>query len=313
MENMKDIGKWETIECENSPTGRHENGFVECNGKFYLMGGRGIKPVEEFDPTTMTWKSLSPTPLEIHHFQPVVIDNTVYIVGAMTGKYPRETPLENIYLYYPQEDRWTKGPVIPQARRRGSSGTVVYQGKIYLVCGIIDGHHSRTINWFDCYDPATDTWEELVDAPHIRDHFPGIVIDDTLYVIGGRNTSVHTENEYTAFFGATIREVDCYDFHQQTWRTLDEKLPIGTAAGGIGVLHNYIFYIGGESGQEKAHDEIQCFNLIQRKWEQLAPLQRGRHGTQVVMYNEALYITAGSGNRGGGPELTSLERFSYNH
>ena len=33
----------------SSPTPRHETGFVECQGKFYLIGGRGIKPVEEFD------------------------------------------------------------------------------------------------------------------------------------------------------------------------------------------------------------------------------------------------------------------------
>ena len=37
MTTTKTEGAWETIECINSPTVRHENGFVECNGKFYLM------------------------------------------------------------------------------------------------------------------------------------------------------------------------------------------------------------------------------------------------------------------------------------
>ncbi|TQT79302.1 ring canal kelch, partial [Xanthomonas perforans] len=33
---------------------------------------------------------------------------------------------------------------------------------------------------------------------------------------------------------------------------------------------------------------------------------RGRHGTQAAQVGEDLYIAAGSGNRGGGPELQDL-------
>ena len=119
MNNTKNIGTWETIECTNSPTARHENGFVECNGKFYLLGGRGIKPVDEFDPTTNTWRALSPSPLELHHFQPVVIGDTIYIIGAMTGPYPNETAVDHVIIYHLDTDRWEVGPQIPASPRCG--------------------------------------------------------------------------------------------------------------------------------------------------------------------------------------------------
>ncbi|HEX9743434.1 MAG TPA: hypothetical protein VGA17_11670 [Nitrospiraceae bacterium] len=35
---------------------------------------------------------------------------------------------------------------------------------------------------------------------------------------------------------------------------------------------------------------------------------RGRHGSGLVFWRDALYTAAGSGNRGGSPELDSIER-----
>ena len=305
------MGKWQTLDCVNAPTARHENGFVECQGKFYLIGGRGIKPTDEFDPATNTWRALSPPPIELHHFQPVAIDDTIYIIGAMTGGYPHETPVEHIYIYRPNDDTWAQGPVIPASRRRGSCGTMVDEGKIYLVCGIKDGHHSGGVNWFDCYDPAKDEWTILPDAPRIRDHFPVALIDNKLYVVGGRNTSVHTEADYAAFFGATIQEVDYYDFEQENWYLLENQLPVGTAAGGIANLNNKLLYFGGESYQKAAHAETQCYDFASGAWQQLSPMQQGRHGSQAVVYDGAAYIVAGCGYRGGSPELATVERFSF--
>ncbi len=304
---MSNIGTWKTVKCSNEPTARHENSFVEVDDKFYLIGGRRIQPVEEFDPENNVWRQLSLPPLEIHHFQAVAIDDKMYIVGAMTGKYPRETPLANIYEYHPKTDTWTKGAEIPSDRRRGSCGTVVYKGKIYMVGGIIDGHHSGLVAWFDCYDPRTGEWEVLPDMPHPRDHFPAVIVEDKLYAVGGRDTTPPSPD----FFAATIREVDCYDFANKKWTTLDELLPIGTAAGGIAyVNNNNILYFGGESGQKVAHNQTQSLDLSCNKWEIICPLERGRHGSQAIQYKDKVYIVAGSGNRGGAPELTSLEVFS---
>ncbi|MFC1569797.1 Kelch repeat-containing protein [bacterium] len=303
-------GNWETLTCINTITGRHENGFVECNGKFYLFGGRGIKPVEVFDPETFTWEQLQPTPFEMHHFQAVTIGDTIYVVGCMTGGYPTEPPVPNIYFYIPKTDTWIKGPEIPESRQRGSTGAVVYDGKIYLIAGIQLGHTTGTVAWFDMYDLKTGEWTKLADAPHIRDHFHAIVVEDKLYCVGGRNTSYHTENNFTAFFETPVTKVDCYDFTTQTWTSLKNDLPIGTAAGGIANYNKTILYFGGESGQEQAHSETQCLDLETGTWSFAAPLNRGRHGSASIKYQNKLYIAAGSGNRGGGPELTSIEMYT---
>ena len=303
-------GIWNILECQGTPTGRHENGFVEHDGKFYLFGGRGIKPVEVFNPQTSTWKQLQPTPCEMHHFQAITIGDTIWVAGCMTGPYPVESPVSNIYLYTPKTDTWIKGPGIPEHRQRGSSGAVVYKDQIYLIGGIQLGHTSGTVAWFDVFDPKTGKWQVLDDAPHIRDHFHAVVANDKLYCIGGRNTSFHTEDNFAAFFDTPVREVDCYDFTTGTWRVLENPLPVGTAAGGIAKIGNTLVYFGGESGQERAHSEMQVLDLETETWHLGAPLARGRHGSAAISHNGKLYIAAGSGNRGGGPELTSIEQYT---
>ena len=302
-------GKWTTLSCIGKPDGRHETTFVKCEGKFYLIGGRESRKIDRFDPQTNIWTKMKATSPLIHHFQPVLWDNKIYMVGAMTGGYPKEPPMTHIQIYDPIADKWIEGSEIPSTRRRGSAGTVLYNGKIYMACGITLGHTSGTNNWFDEYDPATDTWKVLPDAPHKRDHFHAVVLNGKLYCIGGRNTSYHELGNFGAFFGAVTREIDCYDFKAGTWTTLDSKLPTGSAAGGVAVLNGKIIYFGGETSST-ALNKCWAFDPQAQTWNQLADLNLGRHGSQAIVYDNKIYIAGGSPKRGGG-KTDTIEMFSF--
>jgi len=66
---------------------------------------------------------------------------------------------------------------------------------------------------------------------------------------------------------------------------------------------------GGESGAQKtAHREVEAFDTRTRKWINLPRLNRGRHGAAFAIIGDYLYTASGCGNRGGSPELLSLER-----
>ncbi|MEO9592385.1 MAG: galactose oxidase, partial [Rhodopirellula bahusiensis] len=83
---------WLTVKTEGQPTARHEAALVGFQGKLFLLGGRRINPVDVYDPETNVWTTKSETPLELHHFQGVVVGDAIYLMGAMTGPYPKETP-----------------------------------------------------------------------------------------------------------------------------------------------------------------------------------------------------------------------------
>ncbi len=304
--------RWTAIDATGSVKARHEDAFIEYKGKFYLMGGRGINPVNVFDPENNSWETRANSPMEIHHFQAVVYGDAIYLMGAMTGAYPGEVPLENIWIYFPEKDSWEQGDEIPLSRRRGGAGAVIHNDKIYMVCGIGYGHTSGTCNYFDSYDLKTGKWEQLTKAPHIRDHFPVIVVDNKLYCVGGRNTSVHFEENFGAFFGATVPWVDVYDFQTGKWLTLEAQIPFPTAAGGLVEIDKQLIYMGGEGPYPMAYNQTQCLDLESGKWSQLAPLTTGRHGSGAILYKGQVYIAAGSPNMGGG-NLNTIEVFSATH
>ena len=306
-----DQWRWQILACNGKPIGRHETAFVEIDGLFYLIGGREAKGnIECFDPKTNTWTVMEAKSSLIHHFQPVVFDDKIWMMGAMTGGYPKEPPMSRIQIYDPKQDVWIEGVEMPEARRRGSAGTVVYNEKIYMACGITLGHTSGTNAWFDEYNPKTDTWKQLPDAPNIRDHFHAVVLDDKLYCIGGRNTSYHEPDNFAAFFDAVIKEIDVYDFKAGTWSTLDgpAALPEGSAAGGVAILHDIIIYFGGETG-ETALNKCWAFNPQTETWTDMAPLNQGRHGSQAIVFEDKIFIAAGSPKKGGG-RVDSIEVFS---
>ncbi|MBD3628566.1 galactose oxidase [Cyclobacterium sp.] len=300
---------WEILDCEGSPNARHENSFVEVNDKFYLLGGRGIKPVNIFDPASNSWTSGAEPPVEVHHFQAVAYAGKIYIIGAMTGPYPREKPLENILIYDPANDAWEMGDTIPEERRRGSAGVIVTGDKAIVLSGIIDGHWEGHVPWTDQYDFSTGEWTVLADAPRPRDHFHAAMNEGKIYCAGGRNSSAKTGDT----FELTIPEVDVYDIADNSWSSLPEgqHLPTERAGTSSAFIGQQLVIIGGESAsQEVAHAEVEAYHTGNQTWERLDPLVRGRHGSQAIVYKGAIYIAAGSGNRGGSPELDTIERYA---
>ena len=302
-------GNWQMTTTQGEPAKREDCGFAEVNNHFYLLGGRGIKTVDVFDPATDVWTHKGNTPFEIHHFQAVAYKNNIYVIGGMTGGYPHEKPLENIYIYNAKTDQWQKGPAMPVGRLRGSSGTVVYKDKIYLVGGIQDGHFDGTVTWMDEFDPETGIWRTMPDAPRGRDHAHAVVIGHKLYFAAGRRTSAKTKE----VIQLTIPEVDVFDFKTNHWTTLPstENLPTLRAGGTAVAFKNMLVVMGGESStQVPSHNEVEAFNTKTGNWTKLPHLITGRHDTQAIVYKNKIYIAAGAPNRGGGNDQDTIEVFT---
>ncbi len=299
--------EWQSVGAVGEPQKRHECAFVEAGSKLYLIGGRGEKPVNVYDPATNRWSDATQPPIEIHHFQPVVVGGKIYVMGALTGKYPHETPIENVLIFDPKNNVWSEGPPIPEGRRRGAAGAALYKGKIYMSAGILDGHWDGHVKWLDAFDPKTGEWEQLADAPRARDHFQAVVIGDKMYLAGGRLSSAKTGET----FKLSVGEVDVFDFASGAWSTADHGIPTERAGSFSVAWKGRVLVLGGESGaQKEAHAEVEAFDPKSGQWESLPPMRQGRHGTGVAAAKDKLWVAAGSANRGGGPELTTLESWT---
>ncbi|WP_020530470.1 Kelch repeat-containing protein [Flexithrix dorotheae] len=301
---------WEKIELDTDGHKRHESSFVQVGDKFIAVGGRGLKPVDIYDINTKTWSTGKQPPIEMHHFQAASHNGLLYVMGAFNGGYPYETPIPNIFIYDPLQDLWTVGPKIPAHRQRGAAGVAVYNGKFYLLCGIVNGHSSNWVSWLDEFDPATNTWKELPDAPRERDHFHAAVIDGKLYAAGGRKSGFGKTT-----FLSTTPEVDVYDFEKGYWSTLpspEGDIPTQRAGTTVAVHDGNLFVLGGESGsQQKAHSDFEMLDTDNQSWVKLDSIITGRHGTQAIYSNNAIYLEGGCANRGGSPEITNFEVYYF--
>ena len=294
------VDQWIDKAEDESYTARHECSFVQAGDKFILFGGReSAQKLDVYDFKTNSWSTGGSAPKEFNHFQATSYQGFVWVIGSFkTNAFPKEIPEENIWLYHPVTEKWIKGPEIPEDRRRGGAGLVVYNNKFYLLGGNTIGHNGGFVNWFDEYDPYTNTWTVLEDAVHARDHFQAAVIDHTLYAVAGRQSG-----GANGVFKPLIREVELYDFQTKSWSILENDLPTPRAAPCTVFFNGELLVIGGE-GEKKgpAYKLVEALNPQTKTWSRKADMKYSRHGTQAILSGEGIYLAAGSPLRGGGKQ-----------
>ncbi|WP_434025677.1 Kelch repeat-containing protein [[Pseudomonas] boreopolis] len=282
------------------PTARHESAAAVVDGELFVIGGRGQPPLDILDLATGEWRQGAAAPMEIHHTQAAVLDGRIYVIGALTGPWPQEEVVPRVLIYDPESDRWQEGPELPADRRRGGGGLVVHEGVFYLVGGNRLGHRAGFVPWLDAFDPKTGTWTALPDAPHARDHFHAAVLDGKIYAVGGRLSG----HEDGGQMGLHLDGMDVYDVAARRWTTAAQAIPTPRSGVSVVVLDGRIVVLGGESErQERAHAEVEAYDPRNQTWTSLPAMPVGRHGMQAVVAGDAIHVVAGSGNRGGGPEL----------
>ncbi|ALJ05223.1 hypothetical protein APS56_08845 [Pseudalgibacter alginicilyticus] len=293
---------WINMDEDENYTARHECSFVQAGDQFIMFGGReSAKQLDLYHFKKNTWSQTKNTaPKEFNHFQATFYKGFVWVIGAFkTNNFPKEIPEDNIWLYHPPTDTWIQGPEIPENRRRGGAGLVVYNDKFYLIGGNTIGHNGGYVNWFDEYDPKKNTWTVLENAPQARDHFSAAIIKNVLYAAGGR----HSGGE-GGVFAPLIDKVDVYNFATKEWTTLPDPLPTPRAAASVAVFNNELLVIGGE-GKVKgpAYKLVEAYSPNTKQWTQKKDMNHPRHGTQAIVSGNGIYIAAGSPNRGGGRQL----------
>ncbi|NJC25892.1 malectin domain-containing carbohydrate-binding protein [Neolewinella antarctica] len=302
---------WTNQTDDENYTARHECSFVQAGDKFYLFGGReSATTLDVYDYQAKTWSQIATSaPAEFNHFQALEYRGLIWVIGAFkTNNFPNEVPADFVWAYNPATDEWIQGPAVPTDRKRGSAGLVIHNDKFYIIAGNTIGHNGGYIPWFDEFDPATGIWTALADSPRARDHFHAGVIDDKLYLAGGR-----LSGGPGGTFGPLIAEVDVYDFSTGTWSTVPD-LPTPRAAASVAAFEDELYVIGGEIGKDLQGNDIddavkttEAFNAATGTWSTKADLITERHGTQAIVSGNGIHVTAGSNSKGGGGTMKKME------
>lgn len=281
--------------------------FDNVSRRAYLLGGRGRKAVDIYDPTTQTWSKGKKPPRQLHHMQCNAIDGKIWIVSAWEGYFPREKNVADIHIYDTATDLWSTRQGLPEERRRGGAAAVAVGRRIYVSHGNRGGHetwnHAESFGWLDYYDIDQDIWvTNLPDAPNPRDHTGGAFVNGEICIAGGRLGGDR------GFFNKVVLPTDCYNVNTGKW-SVKANIPQGRAGSSYGTTCDGKLILAGGEGFGKAWTNVDVFDGS--SWISLPNLNTARHGSGLAIDCECnqIHIASGSGRQARFPELCSVETF----
>ena len=135
----------------------------------------------EYDPVTDVYTQKANVPNPRFWSTVAVVGTKIYLIGGFHGGFATNFNEE----LDPASNTWATKAPSPAIKWGTPRENPVINGKIYVTHGL-DGNVFHTSNF--AYDPATDTWQQRGPAAHPRDGVGGGVINNKLYIIGGRSS-----------------------------------------------------------------------------------------------------------------------------
>ncbi len=186
------------------PTRRGAATAAAANGKIYVTGGAnslpgvkengiaGARPhnvlatVEEYDPSTNSWRARRAMLLPRNHHSTAAVGDKVYVIGGRVGSAFVTTSMnvDMVEMYDPATDLWMLRARMPTAR--SAMGVGVYKDHIIVAGG--EGQDQRSLAAFravEAYDPAVNRWLTLPSMPRQRHGLAVGVIGNRLYAVSG--------------------------------------------------------------------------------------------------------------------------------
>ncbi|MCX6023235.1 MAG: hypothetical protein NTZ05_16220 [Chloroflexi bacterium] len=219
------------------PTARERFGLAAGNnGRLYAIGGAvgggWTAVVEEYDPSTGTWRSVASLSDGRYGLAAVTApDGKIYAIGGFNLNGPPAA----VEVYDPATNVWTRKAGMPTPRgylALAAGGN----GRIYAIGGANGAGTSYAL--VEEFDPQTNTWAAKASMPTAR-HWLGATTatNGKIYAIGGARAD-----------GGALSAVEEYDIASNTWKILP-NLPVGRWGLGVGsALNGRIYAIGGHDG-----------------------------------------------------------------
>lgn len=170
------------------PVASRDPGQATDGDQIYVFGGnrRGnsIDAAHAYDPELNEWRELSPLPFPNRQFSCHYLpeQERIYMFG---GESPGGRPeRDDVITYDPTTDTYDDSPTdMPEPSQTIPS--TVYDGKVLFAGGEEPGGTTGATT-FRVYDPGKDAYETLPELLEMVEATDAAVIDDTLYVPGGR-------------------------------------------------------------------------------------------------------------------------------
>ncbi len=283
-----DVDAW----TELAPLGggpRQESAVVNLRDEVVVVGGvdaasNTLATVEAYDVAGDAWRRLADLPVTAHHAHVASCGDRLFVLGFLQGL--SFTPDPRGFVYDPDDDAWSPVAALPAPHDRGGGIALCASDGVYVIGGLA-GNPVATVHR---YDPDADSYAQLADLPAVTDHLVGGVIDDEIFVAGGRNRSIRAHRA----------DVWRYDRAGDAW-VAGADMPTSRAGAAAAVSGGELFVFGGEGDANASSGvfaEVEAYDPVSDTWRELDDMPRPRHGMGAAAVGNAIYIPGGADVQG---------------
>jgi N-acetylneuraminic acid mutarotase len=200
------------------PTPRSHLQANVVDGKIYLIGGNEVENGppeysvlnEVYDPATDTWTSKSSSPLPIASYASTVADHKIYIFSGLTKNGNTTKVTDAVQVYDPQSDIWSQVTSIPTPVQTAAAATLHTNGTetaIFIFGGVTQDDPIHATNLTQIYYPEKDSWEFGAGLLYARAGLAGVVVDNTIFAVGGgQNSFFNPQSNTNQQYGPNITQ-----------------------------------------------------------------------------------------------------------
>lgn len=229
-----------------------------------------------------TWTSLAPVPVPTEGMTVGGVGKV--IISAYGASSTGDTNLTRLYDI--TADSWGLGAPAPlPARSEAAYGDTTHSGFLYVIGG---GNSGGVLRDLQRYDPVIDAWTTLASMPTARAGAVAAVVDNTIFVIGGRSSAAGPCNG-----GPFLTAVEKYDVDTNTWSTV-ASLP-GPRSDLAAVTHGGKVYVfGGCTATGTVTNEVDMYDPETDTWTTgLAPMPTARASLAAGRSGQKVYAIGG--------------------
>ncbi|GAP96873.1 hypothetical protein NIES2104_34200 [Leptolyngbya sp. NIES-2104] len=244
---------------------------------------------------TAYWTKAAPATIARQELYPEVLNNKIYVVGGILNPFTKFTA--HFESYDPVKNAWTALRPLPEARHHITLSAV--NGLLYGVGGFTGGFPNwRALPTMFIYNPASNTWTRGIDLPAARGEGVSAVVDDKIYLIGGRVRATDDARLFNDHIDSVRNEV--FDPTTRRWSTrANAPTPRNSAASAV--IDGKIYVVGGRKFAKNADGTARQVNVPNLevydpkldRWETRSPMPQAQGGLAATALNGKLYVFGG--------------------
>ena len=139
----------------------------------------------------------------------MTVDSFVYVIGGFGRKF-YHSALKECARFNTEQSEWQK--IAPLNEGRANAFGVGKNGKIFIAGGsTVSRWRIKILNTCEVYNILTDEWQFIANLTLRRTLGSMVLIDETLYVLGGSTTTRYPCP------GKSSDKVECYNHEGDEW------------------------------------------------------------------------------------------------